>query len=65
MIAKRVTDSNYFLLQGSTELSVEPWSQAQKDSFLKKEFKVWNSTQQSYDYLLEEEIISIYDLIKR
>lgn len=65
MIAKRVTDSNYFLLQGSTELSVEPWNQAQKDSFLKKEFKkIWNSTEQSYDYLLEEQIVSIYDMVK-
>lgn len=46
MIAKRVTDSNYFLLQGSTKLSVEPWNQAQKDSFLKKEFfKVFKKNQ--------------------
>lgn len=43
---QRVTDSNEFLLQGSTELKVESWNLAAKDSFLRKEFfKVFKKNQ--------------------
>lgn len=43
---QRVTDSNEFLLQGSTELKVGSWNLAAKDSFLRKEFfKVFKKNQ--------------------
>jgi len=43
---KRVTESNEFLLQGSTKLKVGSWNLAAKDSFLRKEFmKVFKKNQ--------------------
>lgn len=48
---QRVTDSNEFLLQGSTELKVGSWNLAAKDSFLKREFmKVFKKNQDTKKY---------------